>query len=86
VGSICFWPIFWPLAIPAIIDGVKSSNANKALDNDFAYKTARDQIIFPYSHLNMLIFVPRDSYQNTFSITLIDQDTQTPKTLNTTAR
>ena len=82
VGSL----FLWPLAIPAIIDGVKSSNANEALDNDFACKTAREQIIFPYSRLNMLIFVPKEAYQNTFSITLIDEETQKPKILNTTAK
>lgn len=72
-------------AIPAIVDGVKSSNANEALDNDFACKIAKEKILFPHSHLNMLIFAPTENYQNSFSVTLIDQKTQKPIILNTTA-
>ena len=48
----------WPLAIPAIVDGIKSSEANTSLDNDFSDKTAKNQIIHPYSTLNKIIFVP----------------------------
>jgi hypothetical protein len=73
-------------AIPAIVDGIKSSNANKALDNDFACKAAKDQIIYPYSNLNMLLFVPVENFQNTFSITLLDQKTEEAKILITTAK
>jgi hypothetical protein len=73
-------------AIPAIVDGVKSANANESLDNDFACKIAKEQILFPHSHLNMLIFVPRESFQNQFSVTLIDQKTQKPETLTSIAR
>lgn len=69
-------------AIPAIVDGVKSSNANEALDNDFSAKTARDQTIFQHSHFNKLIFVPVNEYQQTFTVTLIDQATNKPKTFN----
>lgn len=73
-------------AIPAIVDGVKSSNANDALNNDYACKIAKEQMLFPHSHLNMLIFVPTESYKDSFSVILIDQKTQKPKILNTTAR
>jgi hypothetical protein len=69
----------WPLAIPAIVDGIKSANANEALDRDFLAKTARDQVIFPHSRLNAVIFVPCDAFQNAYTITLIDPNTQEPK-------
>jgi len=65
---------FWPLVIPAIIDGVKSSQANESLDNDFSSKVARDQLIFPHSYFNKLLFVPVSEYQNKFYITLIEKD------------
>jgi hypothetical protein len=65
--------------IPAIVDGIKSSQANEALDNDFLSKSARDQIIFPHSHFNKLIFIPASEYQQTFTITLIDEETNQPK-------
>src|ERR1700690_3137595 len=32
--------IAWPLVIPAVVDGIKSTEANEALDRDFYAKTA----------------------------------------------
>lgn len=66
----------WPLAIPAIVDGIKSSNANEALDSDFAGKTSCEQTIPPQGRLNGLIFVPVESYQESFTVMLINKDTQ----------
>lgn len=77
--------IFWPLAIPAIVDGVKSANANEALDNDFLAKAARDQVVFPHSRFNAVIFVPVHAYQNSYTITLIDQDSREPKVFTITS-
>lgn len=70
--------ILWPLAIPAIVDGVKSSNANESLDRDFAGKASQEQIILPYGKLNGLIFVPVESYRENFTLTLVDKETQEP--------
>ena len=75
----------WPLAIPAVIDGVKSSQANDSLDSDFSSKTARDQTIYQYSHLNKVIFVPVNEYQRNFNITLIDEASKKPKTFHVIA-
>jgi hypothetical protein len=67
--------IAWPLIIPAVVDGIKSSEANAALDIDFYAKSAKQsEIVGPHSYLNKLIFVDRSSYQSQFSLTLIDQD------------
>lgn len=77
---------FGLFAIPAIVDGVKSSNANEALDRDFACKVAKEQVLLPHSHLNMLIFVPMSSFHNSFSIKLLDQKTQRPEILDTIAQ
>jgi len=74
--------VLWPLAIPAIVDGINSSDANDALDHDFVAKAAHDQIIFPHSHLNSIIFVPVNAYQNSFTLTLINQESNQPKTFN----
>jgi hypothetical protein len=65
----------WPLAVPAIVDGIKSSNANEALDNDFAGKSPAEQMISPFSHFNGVIFVPVEFYQELFTITLVDKET-----------
>lgn len=78
--------IVWPLVIPAIVDGIGSSKANIALDVDFLAKAAKDQLIFPHSHINALIFVPNSAYQDNFSITLLDQESKQPKTLNLVSR
>jgi len=67
---------FWPLAIPAIVDGVKSSNANEQLDNDFVSKATGDQSIAPFSRVNGLIFVPVESFQEFFTITVVDKETR----------
>lgn len=64
----------WPLAIPAIVDGVKSSQANDALDIDFSSKAARDQVIQPHAYFNKLLFVPSNEYQPAFTVTLMDQN------------
>ena len=71
--------------IPAIIDGVKSSNANTALDSDFGAKAARDHVVYQHSHSNMLLFVPTREYQPTFTITLVDQISNQPKLLRVSA-
>ena len=76
---------FWPLAIPAIVDGIGSSKANKALDSDFFAKAAKDQIIFPHSRHNTIIFVPTYAYQDTYTLTLIEQESNNPKTFNLTS-
>lgn len=68
-------PIF---AIPAIVDGIKSSKANASLDRDYSTKVAKDQMVYPHSHMNSLLFVPASSFQNTVTVTLIDQKTNNP--------
>ncbi len=78
--------IAWPLVIPAVVDGIKSSEANELLDNDFASKTARDQIILPHSYLNKVFFVPIAEYQSSFTITIMDQESNQPKNFNVTAQ
>ena len=71
VGGLILWPLF----IPAVVDGIKSSEANESLDRDFLDKAASDQIISAHSHFNKLIFVPTHECPSTFSLTLIDAAT-----------
>ena len=73
--------ILWPLAIPAVIDGVKSAQANESLDTDFDAKAAKDQVIAKHSNLNKVLFVPRNEVDSSFTITLLDAETHTPKTI-----
>lgn len=76
----------WPLVIPAIIDGIKSSEANGALDMDFETKAAKDQIVFPRSRANSLLFVPNGAYQSRFTVTLIDQESKKHQEFHLVAR
>ena len=71
VGGLFLWPLF----IPAVVDGIKSSEANESLDRDFLDKAASDQIISAHSSFNKLIFVPTNECPSTFSLTLIDATT-----------
>jgi hypothetical protein len=73
--------LLWPLAIPAVIDGVGSANANEALDNDYYSKTAQDQVIFPYAHINKLLFVSKYGLESTFTVTLMNQETKALETI-----
>ncbi len=72
--------VLWPLIIPAVIDGIKSAEANEALDYDFSSKIARDQTIRPHSYFNKIIFVPVDHVHDSFKLILIDQETHKPET------
>lgn len=67
--------------IPAVVDGYQSSKANDALDEDFATKSAKDQIIPPFSYRNMLLFVPKKDAPDLFVLTLLDEETLKPKRL-----
>jgi hypothetical protein len=64
----------WPLAIPAIVDGVGSSQANEKLDEDFSRKELCNQVVSPFSTINGLIFVPVEKFDPEFKITLVDAD------------
>ncbi len=74
----------WPLAIPAVVDGIKSAEANDHLDRDFYSKAARDQVIQAHSYFNKILFVPINEYRSSFTITLMDRNSNR-KTVNIVA-
>ncbi len=63
---------FFPLIIPAVVDGVGSSQANQQLDADFEHKALANQIINPFTTVNGLIFVPTKDFTHNFTIALAD--------------
>ena len=65
----------WPLLIPAVVDGVGSSNANTQMDIDFAAKRLQETIIQPYSTINGVIFVPTTELQQNLIINIINRET-----------
>ncbi|MFH1644486.1 MAG: hypothetical protein ABIA74_04915 [bacterium] len=74
---------FLPLAIPAVVDGIGSSQANQKLDEDFSRKELCDQIVSPLSTINGLIFVPVEKFDPEFSIKLVDAESHDQFTLST---
>jgi hypothetical protein len=66
----------WPLAIPAVVDGVKSSNANTRMDSDFAAKGLQDSVIQPFNTVNGIIFVPVAECRPDLTINLINKETR----------
>jgi hypothetical protein len=75
--------IIWPMAIPAIVDGIGSSQANQKLDQDFLNKELCDQVICPFNTITGLIFVPVEKFDSKFSITLVDAQSDEHFTLTT---
>ena len=75
LGGILVLPSTFPLFIPAIVDGIKSSNANGALDADFSVKAKDSFEIRPNSYSTTLVFVPKAYYTPIFELSLSDQKT-----------
>ncbi len=68
IGAL-FIPI---LIVPAVVDGLGSSEANQQLDLDFERKSLHTQIINPFTTVNGLIFVPVKDFNPSFSVSLHD--------------
>jgi len=66
----------WPLAVPAIVDGVKSSKANTQLDRDFSEKNIEQMVINPNATHNGVIFISNTEYQESFTVKLVDKETR----------
>lgn len=81
VGGLIAWPLF----IPAIVDGIKSSNANTSLDRDFYDKAKEHLVIGPHSFNKTLIFVPRAHYTPVFDVILLEEETGQHKTIGLSA-
>jgi hypothetical protein len=71
-AAVCTCGLF---VIPAVVDGIKSAEANAQLDFDYFVKAAKDQIIPPFTCLNTLLFVPLPHFRPFFNVTLVEQET-----------
>ena len=65
----------WPFLIPAVVDGLKSSEANEALDIDYTSKAIAETVIRPHSVFNGLIFVNKGYANSALEIPLTDRMT-----------
>jgi hypothetical protein len=67
--------LLWPLLIPAIYDGIKSKEANAALDADYLAKGIREQTIQPHSSFNGVLFLPKQMANQSLEMFLVNQRT-----------
>ena len=65
----------WPLLVPAVVDGVGSSQANTKLDRDFNEKNMEQMVINPYATHNGIVFFSKSEYQDSFFVRLVDKET-----------
>lgn len=77
VGGLFIWPLF----IPAVVDGIKSSNANQSLDRDFHDKVRQQFVIPSNGYAKTLIFVPKSQMAPVFDVSLLEEETGKRKTV-----
>jgi hypothetical protein len=66
----------WPLLIPAVVDGVGSANANKRIEDDYAYKEITDKArIQPNGMLTGVVFVEKMKPGEDFTMRLLNMET-----------
>lgn len=75
------------LFIPAVVDGIKSAEANKQLDNDYNEKAKSSVAIGSFETVNVVLFASLDEEHDlkTFNVTFINQDTKQPVTIEVQA-
>lgn len=78
-GRVLAWGIsglfFFPLLIPAFVDGLGSLRANKALNADYARKGLREEIIQPRGTFNGVVFVSKEYAGEMMEMFLVGQET-----------
>ena len=67
--------IFFPLLVPAVVDGFKSANANDALDADYREKALKEHTIQPHSSFNGVVFIPAHYADQKIHLFLVNQKT-----------
>ena len=79
-GRVAAWGagglIFWPLLVPAVYDGIKSSEANQILDDDYRFKALKEHTIQPQATLNSIVFIPEDQINQRIEMFLVNERTQ----------
>ncbi len=79
-GRVAAWGVggllFFPLLIPAFVDGFKSINANKELDADYEAKALKEQTIQPHSSFNGVVFIPKENAGSKLEMFLVNLTTK----------
>ncbi len=68
--------LFWPFAIPSVIDSFRTFHAQEKLRLDYYSKTLKnlEEFVPPYAKVERVIFVPCDQIPESFSLSLFDFD------------
>ncbi len=66
---------FWPFSIPSTMHGIKTMEAYQKTKKELAIKSIKEEIIPPYTTMNRVFFVKEDEYKESFSVTLVNQET-----------
>ena len=72
---------FWPLMLPATIDGIRTYSHYKFLCKDLNAKSLKEkgETVLPYSTYHRILFVPKEGVKEEFAVTLIDLETFEPQ-------
>ena len=80
-GRVISWAspalFLWPFIIPATVEGLKSSGANKRLDHDFAERVISDDsriFIAPGSIMHRVMFIRQENYRQSFGLDLFSKE------------
>ena len=68
-------------AVPAVVDGIKSANANARLERDFAKKANPAFHLPPGGYVKTLLFIPKAQFSPSFEMVLLDEQTKAPVVL-----
>lgn len=66
---------FWPLTIPSTLDSLLTHKSYRKLKKQLESKAVRDEVVAPYSSVHRVFFVPVGECQDSFSVTLENQET-----------
>ncbi len=79
-GRVAAWGvcglILSPFLIPAIYDGIRSSNANRSLDADYQFKSLKEHLIQPRATWSSIIFIPKKELNQRIEMFLVNDRTQ----------
>lgn len=63
---------FWPFMIPSTIDSIRVMTHHQKIKKDMKAKSLKKEVVAPYSVYNRVLFVPKDKFQESFKVTLIN--------------
>ena len=66
--------VFWPFTIPSTIDSIHCFKKHRSIVKVLTAKGFKeiDEVVLPYSLVKRLLYVPKDSFYDTFSVSMED--------------